>query len=171
MGNLAWFLYRGGYPSLLYRWAGMTLVPTTVPSRGASSTTLTAPQPSEPGYSAAQLYVKSRQLLWQVLAALLAAGTAAVDWRAVLSQCRVLTVAAAGWVAPAAGAARRRVLAVVRQVLLEHSKMGLLVETDVSRLWLWLCSAGGVGGVTAASPWRKRPPRGTAGAAAGARRH
>ena len=64
----------------------------TAPSQ-ISQSNLTAPsQTIQPGYSRAQLYVKSRQLLWEVLSGALAASTVAVDWRGVIQLSQVTTL-------------------------------------------------------------------------------
>ena len=130
LGNMCWFLYGGMYPHLLFRWGGVHMVPSTSSSGDAS-----APRSSSsssgggvgvvgvggvgnlPGYSAAQLYVKSRQLLWEVLSGVLAASSLAVDWRRVLVQCRASVVGVAGQAQSVRGAVRSRVLGVVRQVV------------------------------------------------------
>ena len=108
VGNMGIFLRYGGCPHAMYRWAGVHMdtndssasagggnVSTNnsdshiTPSQTTQSN-LTAPsQTTQPGYSRAQLYVKSRQLLWEVLAGALAASTVAVDWRAVIHLSQV----------------------------------------------------------------------------------
>ena len=120
VGNMGVFLRYGGCPHMMYRWAGLhmdinnsgggegdvsarnndnNITPSqssqsnlTAPNQSSQSN-LTAPsQTIQPGYSRAQLYVKSRQLLWEVLSGALAASTVAVDWRGVIQLSQVTTL-------------------------------------------------------------------------------
>jgi hypothetical protein len=117
LGNMCVFLYGGVYPHLLYRWSGLHMTPIVGQSPTTSSSSSSNNIANPPGYSAAQLYVKSRQLLWEVVSGLLAASALAVDWRGVLVQCRTIVVGLVGQVQTVHATVRRRVLGVVRQVV------------------------------------------------------
>ena len=107
VGNMGVFLRYGGCPHAMYRWAGLHMdinssggigdgedsahnIDGNITPSQTTQSNLTAPsQTTQPGYSRAQLYVKSRQLLWEVLSGALAASTVAVDWRAVIQLSQV----------------------------------------------------------------------------------
>ena len=129
LSNMCLFLYGGMYPHLLYRWSGLHMTPiaghpstTTTTSSSSSSSSSSRSRSSialsnPPGYSAAQLYVKSRQLLWEVMSGLLTASAVAVDWRRILIQCHSIVVGIGGQLHNVHAAVRSRVLRVVRQVV------------------------------------------------------
>jgi hypothetical protein len=83
ISNVCLFFFKGVFPSFLYRVVGSQMVQNSVNNLPISSN-IGAKKESIPGYSSTQIYVKSRQLLWQILIGLLTTSSLITEWKDIL---------------------------------------------------------------------------------------
>jgi hypothetical protein len=80
ISNVCLFFFKGIFPSILYRVVGSQMVQNAVQNLPVGSS-IAARKENIPGYSSTQIYVKSRQLLWQILIGLLTTSSLITDWK------------------------------------------------------------------------------------------
>jgi hypothetical protein len=80
ISNVCLFFFKGIFPSILYRVVGSQMVQNSIQNLPVGSS-IAARKENIPGYSSTQIYVKSRQLLWQILIGLLTTSSLITEWK------------------------------------------------------------------------------------------